>query len=514
LLQKTRQEVARAELENTAGKPEAGWLQCNASSVHFNAEGCKQYVWGDASSFGLAQLPKAPSYKCEQRVYQYKLSEFEQAFPTLAGCHVSTYAHIVDVAASTSPCQASDPSQAQILIVPPYLAEECNWPSYGNGKCHSQPNTFRPGKVCRKEIISAILQVQSQNPTKKILIVDQNPFWVPYDFDNATYHREGLIFAKVNSLQPYYRNGVDVSMPPPATPRCSRTPMEAIDEPIDNKEYFLSFKGQLHTPFRADVRKVLHNGMDRIVAETSEQWDFEKLLYSSKFSLILRGDVEFSYRFNEVVCSGGVPVLVTDYWVPPFNEVVPFEDYGVLVKEGPPQELLSKLQSINGTELDRLRKKARVVCQDLFSDTAKTINALLQLLTSSPSANKNHTTSKPDIQLSESAIQPSEASQSARFGQPGQSSQAAQVTQSTQSAPPVQPVQAIQPAQRVQSSQPDQSSQPSQINQSSQSAQSLQPVRPVQSAQPDLPNQLAQQRPSTPPSTYSWFPGLPSWLPR
>jgi len=266
------------------------------------------------------------------------------------------------------------------LMIPPYLAEECNWPSYSGGQCNSEPNTFRHGKSCRKEVLAAVTQLQSKLPKKKILLVDQNPLWVPYDLDDATYSRDGLIFAKVNSLQKYYRQGVDISMPPPATPRCSKTPADAFDKPLDTKKYFVTFKGQLHTPFRKSVHSLLHNGKDQIVAESSDPWDFDELMYSSTFSLILRGDVEFSYRFNEVVCSGGIPVLVTDQWVPPFNELVPFENYGVLIKESQVSELLPKLKSLTNKDLQRLRGKARQVCSDLFSDTAKTIQGLLQHL--------------------------------------------------------------------------------------------------------------------------------------
>merc|ERR1719389_1347958 len=105
----------------------------------------------------------------------------------------------------------------------------------------------------------------------------------------------------------------------------------------------------MDTPFRASLRQLLHNGHDCVLAKTSESWDYDDLLHSSKFLLILRGDVEFSYRFNEVVCSGGIPVLVTDSWVPPFNELVPFESYGVLCKEDRVGELLPKLKSLNDT---------------------------------------------------------------------------------------------------------------------------------------------------------------------
>lgn len=44
-------------------------------------------------------------------------------------------------------------------------------------------------------------------------------------------------------------------------------------------------------------------------------------------------DVLFTYRFSEAVCSGGIPVMVTSSQVPPLQDLVPFETYGVLIRD-------------------------------------------------------------------------------------------------------------------------------------------------------------------------------------
>lgn len=41
----------------------------------------------------------------------------------------------------------------------------------------------------------------------------------------------------------------------------------------------------------------------------------------------------FTYRFSEAVCSGGIPVMVTSSQVPPLQDLVPFETYGVLIRD-------------------------------------------------------------------------------------------------------------------------------------------------------------------------------------
>ena len=45
----------------------------------------------------------------------------------------------------------------------------------------------------------------------------------------------------------------------------------------------------------------------------------------------MQTSIDRTFRFIDAVCSGSVPVLVTDKMVPPFDELVPFESYGVLV---------------------------------------------------------------------------------------------------------------------------------------------------------------------------------------
>ncbi len=44
-------------------------------------------------------------------------------------------------------------------------------------------------------------------------------------------------------------------------------------------------------------------------------------------------DVLFTYRFTEAVCSGGIPVMVTSSQVPPLQDLVPFDTYGVLIRD-------------------------------------------------------------------------------------------------------------------------------------------------------------------------------------
>jgi len=175
-------------------------------------------------------------------------------------------------------------------------------------------------------------------------------------------------------------------MPPAAVDRCRYTPAKAYDEPVAHKMFFLSFKGNLeNAPVRQVVTKLYNNDRDQVIHPSWDpSYDFDYLLQHSRFNLILRGDVEFSYRFNEAVCSGGVPVLVTDHWIPPFNELFPFESYGVFVHEKDVGSLLSILKALPDQEVENRRSKARIYCQNTFQTTEASVAALMNHITQSP----------------------------------------------------------------------------------------------------------------------------------
>lgn len=102
---------------------------------------------------------------------------------------------------------------------------------------------------------------------------------------------------------------------------------------MSKKKYWLTFKGSFDNhPIRTELAK-LHNSSAGIIildsAQEGDGYNYDDLMSSSKFALVVRGHAEYSYRFTEVVGSGAVPVLAADGWVPPFSTLVPFRKYGV-----------------------------------------------------------------------------------------------------------------------------------------------------------------------------------------
>jgi hypothetical protein len=109
-------------------------------------------------------------------------------------------------------------------------------------------------------------------------------------------------------------------------------------------------------------------------------YDYTDLLANSAYTLVPRGDCEFSYRFTEAVCSGSVPVLVSDGWVVPFSRsLVPFEEYGVRVIEEDSAALLSTLRGITEGQRTAMQQKAQEVCQKYVGSVDRSIDAMLSI---------------------------------------------------------------------------------------------------------------------------------------
>ena len=190
-----------------------------------------------------------------------------------------------------------------------------------------------------------------------------------YDFPARAYTDDRFVWALASSLEQFFRPGRDVSMPTPWTENVRRY----VARSGTSRTYFLTFKGNFATskPY-GDVRTraaaLLHNPGDGVVVvdsagEAGKAFSYEQLMFDTVFTLILRGDQPYSYRYTEAVCSGAVPVMVqSGGWVPPFSSLHPFTDYGVLVAEADMADLVARLRAMPAAEVERLRYAAKQFC--------------------------------------------------------------------------------------------------------------------------------------------------------
>jgi hypothetical protein len=210
-----------------------------------------------------------------------------------------------------------------------------------------------------------------------MLLLDSWP-WYPWP---SYYRDERLAFAKLNALEGMHRPGIDVSMPPPSHTTLQFVQHQALPDAAAAAgvagrapRYLLTFKGNFNTNRRWRGRLgALHNpAQDVFIIDTAKEagglegsgsYDYAELMGTSAFTAVIRGDVEFSYRFTEAVCSGAVPLLLSDGWVPPLNGTMPFHTYGVAAAQAEIGDaLLERLRSMPPAEHARLRANALRFC--------------------------------------------------------------------------------------------------------------------------------------------------------
>lgn len=241
-------------------------------------------------------------------------------------CELSIYGEALYQHLLVHPRRTSNSAVAKLGIMPPFMAYERHWPWYKK----PGDNMAKPGADCYTATpVEAQKLFNDYSASNRlpagffITLVDLDPHWF-HELDNALHSNPLFSWARLNLLEKHWRPRRDISMPPPATERLIRYKSDMRD--MSKKKYWVTFKGTFSRhPIRAKLAK-LHNSTAGIVISDSstrflrrDRYDYDDLMSSSKFTLVVRGDAEYSYRFTEAVCSGAVPVLVADGWVPPFR---------------------------------------------------------------------------------------------------------------------------------------------------------------------------------------------------
>lgn len=118
-----------------------------------------------------------------------------------------------------------------------------------------------------------------------------------------------------------------------------------------------NFVGQLTHPIRRGLMYLSHKDGYYIGTRKHELLDYVNILKHSTFTLCPRGFGPTSFRIQEALQYGSIPVYISDEFVIPHN--LPFEDYGMLIEAKhaghvheiltaiPPEEIAKK-QSILG----------------------------------------------------------------------------------------------------------------------------------------------------------------------
>lgn len=301
-------------------------------------------------------------------------------------CELSIYGEALYQHLLVHPRRTDNSKMAKLGIMPPFMAFEMHWPWYGK----FGDNMARTGTDCYTATVSEAQHLYKQYSAEDCLptgffitMVDLDPHWF-HEMDSELYSDPLFCWAKLNTLDKHWRPHRDISMPPPATERLIRYKLDMRD--MSEKKYWLTFKGTFDNhPIRTELGK-LHNSSAGIVvmdsARGDDGYDYDDLMSSSKFTPIMRGHAEYSYRFTEAVCSGAVPVLIADGWVPPFSTLVPFSEYGVQIREIDVKDLITQLLTVNNQKWQEMQQSALAFCHSNLVSIHHQFETMINLLLS------------------------------------------------------------------------------------------------------------------------------------
>ncbi|CAE7257846.1 rib-1 [Symbiodinium necroappetens] len=340
----------------------------------------------------LFPLRSSSSFSCERKLYAMPLEEAEERVPSFRRCSVTTYAWRLQQELSASVCATNVVDEADVIVVPGYTFVDCHWPHYHHDACKREGTYFRKGEICHDHQTMKDYSTLRKEPdfaAKILALVDSGTPDDPHGFpDRQLSQHPGFIIMRLGLGTWADRPGINIALPSGPTPRCSSpTSKKSMLEPLNMKRYLVTFKGYLsRNPRRLAAAKLHHNDVDVIIVDSQDShYDFDDLLYSSVFGLVLEGDALFTFRLNEVICSGSIPVLVSSSQVPPLQDLVPFETYGVMVADDELPELVARLRALGVTVRSQLRREAAEVCNSYLKTFELQAAAVAKQLSRRPS---------------------------------------------------------------------------------------------------------------------------------
>ena len=139
---------------------------------------------------------------------------------------------------------------------------------------------------------------------------------------------------------------------------------------IENKDIFASFIGVIYGRNNW-IREKLHSDLKQkngYLFESSISYDaFSNVMSRSTFSLCPRGYGATSFRICEALQHGSIPVYISDKpWIP-FNDMIDFNDYGVIVNEKEIDHIDNILKSISKKEIDEKTNIGKEVYKQYYS---------------------------------------------------------------------------------------------------------------------------------------------------
>ena len=111
-----------------------------------------------------------------------------------------------------------------------------------------------------------------------------------------------------------------------------------------------------------------------------DKWDYENLLSNSTFCLVPRGRRLGSFRFLETLQAGCLPVILSNGWQLPFDEVIDWSSASFSIDERQLLQVPEILHAVSGPEVFSRRQQTQVVWENYLSSVEKIVLTSLNIL--------------------------------------------------------------------------------------------------------------------------------------
>jgi glycosyltransferase involved in cell wall biosynthesis len=136
-----------------------------------------------------------------------------------------------------------------------------------------------------------------------------------------------------------------------------------------DKDIFASFVGAIsgRHKIRERINELLSQKDGFFISQSNGFNNFKEIMERSIFSLCPRGYGKTSFRINESLNLGSIPVYIYDEpWVPFYN-LIDFKEYGVLIHENEIDNIEKILRSYSQDDINRMRYTGEKAYEEFYT---------------------------------------------------------------------------------------------------------------------------------------------------
>lgn len=155
-----------------------------------------------------------------------------------------------------------------------------------------------------------------------------------------------------------------------------------------NKSYFISFKGNIFASYYRFIIyekfKKYNTSKNIIIHLTDNRYEYADLMLNSTFSIIIEGDLPWSYRLTECINAGSIPIIIkpkNNKNIYAFDELVDYSKFSIIIDESEIDELMTNiLPNITQEQIENMLSNLEIVNNKYFISRKTQMSGVLKML--------------------------------------------------------------------------------------------------------------------------------------